>query len=45
MNSTELIKRLEQIKKDIHERRMMNSLRTINFTNNDLRLEEENDKH
>ena len=44
MNNTELIKRLEQIKKDVYERRVMNSIRTLNFTINDLKLELEKEE-
>lgn len=44
MNNLELIKRLEQIKADVYERKIMNSIRTLNWIINDLKLEEKEEK-
>jgi len=39
MESNELIRLLEQVKKNIHERRMMDSIRTLTLIINNLKME------
>ena len=44
MNKLELIKKLEQVKRNIYERRMMDSTRTLTLIINDLKLEIEEEE-
>ena len=39
METNDLIEKLEQVKKNIYERRMMDSIRTLNLIINDLKIE------
>jgi hypothetical protein len=39
METTELIRLLEQVKKNIYERRMMDSIRTLTLIINNLKIE------